>query len=103
MACRKSLVTYIVLSSVLAAASLGSIAPATAGGGYNSMDVKSVYYDNANDRANETAMLAGVSHSATVAVNRRNGVQRHDDKIDRDSVRNLRGDSLTADNSALRR
>jgi hypothetical protein len=99
MASRNALRSYVLAASVLGA----FVAPATAAGGYNSMDVKSVYHDNANDRANETAMLAGVIHSASVAVKRKNGVQRHDDKSDRDSVGNLRGDNLTADNSALRR
>ena len=56
---------------------LGGASSASAEGGYNNMDIKSVYYDSGQDRANSAVMLQDVARNAFAYGERRSAQQRH--------------------------
>jgi hypothetical protein len=89
---------------VLVGAAFGSVPATAAGGGYNDMNAKSVYYDNGHDRDNEVAMLAALTGSASSGYGKYKGAghaQGRQNAPERGA--HLRGANLTADISPVRR
>lgn len=54
------------ISLTLIAATPAVTAAATAAGGYNDMDIATVYHDNGRDRVNAAAMLIALANSSVV-------------------------------------
>jgi len=85
-----------VFALVLTGTAGSGVAAAADSGGYNSMDIKSVYYDNAHDRDNAVAMQLAVIRNATSYVDRKSG-HRSGLRVNGKAAPRYSDKSLTAD------